>query len=53
MLNRTADASFMIRPSRPLFDRLLAGKAIAGKDWRNPKPRREARFEEVGWKQHR
>ena len=49
MLNRARSTSFMIKPSRPLFDKLLAGKTLEwGKDHKHMS--KTAKFEEVGWR---
>ncbi|MFW6159393.1 MAG: hypothetical protein ACOC8E_08560, partial [Planctomycetota bacterium] len=48
MLNATRGASFMIKPSRPLFDKLLAGKRL---HWGKKHKHRSSKptFEEIGW----
>jgi hypothetical protein len=52
LLNQTGGASFMIQPSRPLFDRFFTGKELHwGENYRNRQHRgtKQARFEDIGW----
>jgi hypothetical protein len=48
MLNATGGASFQIKPSKELFDRLFKGKKLHW-TYKDKKYTREARFKDIGW----